>query len=72
MDQLQLNRNQCNLLYDALKQYEDYVNQPNEMAIDNTEKRKEVKNLLEYIEKNTSLGTKKFKLVDGKWVPLKN
>lgn len=71
MDQVQLTTNQCNTLYDALKHYESYVNQPNEMAIDNTEKRREIKELLEYFEKNTSLGVKKYRLVNGKWVLIK-
>ena len=68
MDQIQLTANQCNTLYDALRHYEGYVNQPNEMAIDNTEKRKEIRELLEYFEKNTSLGIKKYRLVNGEWV----
>lgn len=71
MDQIQLTSSQCNTLYNAIKHYEDYVNQPNEMAIDNTEKRKEIKDLLQYFEKNTSLGIKRYKLVEGQWVLLK-
>jgi hypothetical protein len=69
MDQLQLTAQQCEILYNAVKHYNDYVGQPNEMAVDNTKLRTEVKTLLQYIEQNTSLGTKRYKLVDGKWVP---
>ena len=68
MDQLQLTAQQCEILYNAVKHYKDYVGQPNEMAVDNTKLRTEVKTLLQYIEQNTSLGTKRYKLVDGKWV----
>jgi len=38
------------------------------MAEDNTEKRKAIKELLEYFENNTSLGVKRYKLIEGKWV----
>lgn len=69
MDQLQLTAQQCEILYNAVKHYKDYVGQPNEMAVDNTQLRTDVKTLLQYIEQNTSLGTKRYKLVDGKWVP---
>ena len=69
MDQLQLTAQQCEILYNAVKHYKDYVGQPNEMAVDNTKLRTDVKTLLQYIEQNTSLGTKEYKLVDGKWVP---
>ena len=48
MDQLHLSTNQCDTLYCALKHYEEYLNQPNEMAVDNTEKRKNIKELIEY------------------------
>ena len=69
MDQLQLTAQQCEILYNAVKHYKDYVGQPNEMAVDNTQLRTDVKTLLQYIEQNTSLGTKRYKLVDGKWIP---
>ena len=69
MDQLQLTAQQCEILYDAVKHYNAYVGQPNEMAVDNTKLRTDVKTLLQYIEQNTSLGTKRYKLVDGKWMP---
>ena len=68
MDQLHLNKQQTDTLYQALKYYQEYVNQPNEMAEDNTEKRKAIKELLEYFENNTSLGVKRYKLIEGKWV----
>jgi hypothetical protein len=70
MDQLQLTAQQCKILYNAVRHYNEYVGQPNEMAVDNTETRKDVKSLLDYIEQNTSLGTKRYKLVDGQWVLL--
>lgn len=69
MDQLQLTAQQCEILYNAVKHYNDYVGQPNEMAVDNAKLRTEVNTLLQYIEQNTSLGTKRYKLVDGKWMP---
>ena len=68
MDQLHLSTNQCDTLYCALKHYEEYLNQPNEMAVDNTEKRKNIKELIEYFNAHTSLGIKRYKLINGKWV----
>lgn len=71
MDQLPLSTRQCEILYDAMRSYSDHVNQPTETAADCTELRKEVSSLLEYIESNTSLGTKRYKMVNGEWVPCK-
>ena len=71
MDQLPLSTRQCEILYDAMRSYSDHVNQPTETAADCTELRKEVSSLLEYIENNTSLGTKRYKMVKGEWVPCK-
>ena len=68
MDQLQLTAHQCEILYDAVKHYNAYVAQPNEMAVDNAKLRTEVKTLLQHIEQNTALGTKTYKLVNGTWV----
>jgi len=70
VDQLHLSNNQCKTLYSALKHYEEYLNQPNEMAEDHTQKRQEIKELLNYFSKNSSLGVKRYKLVDNKWVLL--
>jgi hypothetical protein len=71
MDQLPLSTRQCEILYDAVRSYSDQVNQPTETAADNTQLRKEVRSLLQYIESNTSLGTKRYKMVDGQWMPCK-
>jgi hypothetical protein len=71
MDQLPLSTRQCEILYDAMRSYSDQVNQPTETAADNTQLRKEVKSLLQYIENNTQLGTKTYKMVHGEWVLLK-
>ena len=68
MDQLQLTAQQCEILYNAMKHYSDHVNQPNEMAVDNSGVRQQVKTLLQYIEDNTALGTKTYKMVQGAWV----
>ena len=69
MDQLNLTAQQCAILYDAVKHYNAYVAQPNEMAVDNAQLRTDVKTLLQHIEHNTAMGTKRYKLVDGQWVP---
>jgi hypothetical protein len=71
MDQLPLSTRQCEILYKAVRSYSEYVNQPTETAEDCTELRKEVSSLLEYIESNTSLGTKRYKMVNGQWMPCK-
>jgi hypothetical protein len=71
MDQLPLSTRQCEILYDAMRSYSDHVNQPTETAADNTQLRQEVKSLLQYIENNTHLGTKTYKMVHGEWVPCK-
>ena len=67
MDSLHINQSQCRTLYNALKHYEDYLNQPNEMAVDNTHQRKEIKELLDYFNNNTSLGVKRYKLTNTGW-----
>jgi hypothetical protein len=51
-----------------MKHYSDHVNQPNEMAVDNSGVRQQVKTLLQYIEDNTALGIKTYKMVQGAWV----
>lgn len=68
MDQLNLTAAQCKILYAAMQHYQEHVSQPNEMAVDNTHMRKDVTTLLNYIEQNTAMGTKTYKLVNGTWV----
>jgi len=68
MDQLQLTAQQCEVLHAAMKHYHAHVNQPNEMAVDNTAQRQAVQTLLQYMEDNTALGMKTYKMVNGDWV----
>ena len=67
MDQLELTANQCRTLYSALKHYGEYLNQPNEMAEDNVQKRKEIQELINYFNDNTSLGVRRYRLEKNGW-----
>jgi hypothetical protein len=68
MDQLHLTNQQCKTLYSALRHYESYLNQPNEMAEDNTQKRQDTQELIKYFDKHPTLNTRYYKLVDKTWV----
>jgi len=71
MNQLPLSTRQCEILYDAMRNYSDHVNQPTETAADCTQLRKEVASLLQYMANNTHQGTKRYKMVKGEWMPCK-
>lgn len=68
MDALQLTDEQSHTLYEALKCYAAHLNQPNEQAVDHAETRSKVHQLLQYIESNTTLAHKTYKMVNGQWV----
>jgi len=70
VNQVPLSDEQSRTLYAALKCYAEQLNQPSEMAMDNTEARNKVNTLLQYIENNTGLGTKRYRIVNGNKVPM--
>lgn len=69
MDSVQLNQQQLHALHEALLHYAAHLSQPTETAEDRSAQRQAVSELLQHVQKHTSLGTKRYKMVNGQWVP---
>lgn len=65
---IELTKEQFDIIKKVLTNYYQQLSQPNEMAIDLTPQRKAVYDILEHLEQYDHEGVKRYKLIDGKWV----
>lgn len=65
---IELTKEQFDLMFRVLTNHYQYLSQPNEMAIDLTPQRKAVYDLLEHLQQYSHEGVKRYKLIDGKWI----
>jgi len=65
---IQLTKEQFDMVKRILNYHYQQLSQPNEMAIDYAPQRKAVYDLLEHLQQYDHEGVKRYKLIDGKWV----
>jgi hypothetical protein len=65
---IQLTKEQFDMVKRILNYHYQQLSQPNEMAIDYAPQRKAVYDLLEHLQQYDHEGVKRYKLMDGKWV----
>jgi hypothetical protein len=65
---IQLTKEQFDMVKRILNYHYQQLCQPNEMAIDYAPQRKAVYDLLEHLQQYDHEGVKRYKLMNGKWV----
>lgn len=68
---IELTKEQFDIVKRVLNFHYQQLCQPNEMAIDYTSQRKAVYDLLLHLEQYDQEGVKRYKLIDGKWILMK-
>lgn len=68
---IELTKEQFDIIKRVLNFHYQQLSQPNEMAVDYTPQRKAVYDLLLHLEQYDHEGVKRYKLIDGKWILMK-